>query len=49
MRPSELCELETIVALLERAHKENEACNESFSSVLSVQHRAPKKGVLPMT
>ena len=49
MRPSKLCELETIVSLLERAHEENEACNESFSKDLSVQHRAPKKGVLPMT
>ena len=37
MRPSELCELETIVALLEGAHKENEACNESFRMVLPLQ------------
>lgn len=30
MRPSELCELETIVAFLEGSHKENEACKDSF-------------------
>ena len=30
MCPSELCELETIMAFLEGTHKEDEACNNSF-------------------
>ena len=37
MRPSELCELETIVALLEGAHKENEACNDSVRTGLPLR------------
>ena len=30
MCPSELCELETIMAFLQGTHKEDEACNNSF-------------------
>ena len=42
MRPSELCELETIVAFLERSHEENEACNGSLrtGSLLQSEHLA---------
>ena len=40
MRPSELRELETIMAFLEGPHKEDEACNESFrtGSLLQSDH-----------
>ena len=40
MCPSELCELETIMAFLEGSHEENEACNNSFrwGSLLQSDH-----------